>query len=83
MPTAPAPTPAAGPDTTPTMCLLHADFHVMDAACWGVTFDWYFAHQHLSQQAARDQYLAEVERAMLDALVQRLRLPNLGGDLDG
>jgi hypothetical protein len=51
------------------MCLKHADFHVMAGPCWSVTFDWYFAHSHLPQTEARQRYQAEVERAMLDALV--------------
>lgn len=74
-------TPAA-PDVTiqtvtPTMCLKHADFHIMEGGCWSVTFDWYFTHSHLPETEARQLYQAEVERAMLDHLVRRLMLPHL------
>jgi hypothetical protein len=51
------------------MCLLHGDYHPMDGACWTATAHWYFGHQHLDDREARDFYLAEVERAMLDHLV--------------
>ena len=77
MPTTTEPPAAADPPTTPTMCLKHADFHVMAGGCWSVTFDWYFAHSHLPEPAARQLYQAEVERAMLDALVQEHLLPNV------
>jgi hypothetical protein len=56
----------------PSMCLLHGDFHVMDGDCWGATFDWQVAHPHLESQAARDAYLAGVERQMLNNLVRNL-----------
>jgi len=62
---------AEQPTTLPTMCLLHADFHRMDSTCWGVTLAWFFAHAELPEAEARDRYQAEVERAMLDALVQQ------------
>jgi len=57
------------------MCLLHADVHVMDADCWAHTVDWYFAHEHLDQAAARDDYQAAVERKMLDQIVQQPARP--------
>ncbi|MCX4911895.1 hypothetical protein [Streptomyces sp. NBC_00878] len=66
MPATTEPPTPAGPKTVPTMCLLHADFHVMAGGCWSVTFDWFFAHQHLPETAARELYQAEVEQAMLD-----------------
>lgn len=81
-PTAPAPElPAVDPDTIPGMCLLHADFHPMDPACWEATVDWYFDHQHIPETEQRHVYAAEVERGMLDALVAELRLPNLSREL--
>jgi hypothetical protein len=61
-------TPAT--DTQPTMCLLHGDFHTMGQDCWAAALDWQFAHPHLEGQQARDAYLAEVERQMLDNLVR-------------
>lgn len=60
-------------DTQPTMCLLHGDFHVMGQACWSTTMDWYFTHDHIEGQEARDAYLAAVERKMLDHLMEALR----------
>ncbi|MEU5043235.1 hypothetical protein [Streptomyces griseorubiginosus] len=59
------------PTTLPTMCLLHADFHVMDSTCWGVTLDWFFTHADLPEPEARALYQAEVERAMLDAYIRK------------
>jgi hypothetical protein len=52
------------------MCLLHGDFHAMSQDCWGVTLDWQFERPHLEGQAARDAYLAAVERQMLDHLIR-------------
>jgi hypothetical protein len=73
--TIPAPPPAAPAAlaSQPTMCLLHGDFHAMAQVCWSATFDWQFAHPHLEGQAARDAYLAAVERQMLDNLARDLR----------
>ncbi|MFG2970874.1 hypothetical protein ACGFZS_47160 [Streptomyces sp. NPDC048288] len=66
MTTAPAPTTLG----TPTMCLLHGDYHVMGQDCWATTLDWQFAHTDLEGPEARDAYLCEVERKMLDNLVR-------------
>ncbi|MEU9703075.1 hypothetical protein [Streptomyces sp. NPDC047981] len=55
----------------PAACLLHADYHPMTSECWGATVDWYFTHDHLDQAAARDAYLAAVEREMLDRHARR------------
>lgn len=63
--------PQTATATQPTMCLKHADFHVMGQDCWSTTLDWYFTHQTMNEQADRDAYLAEVERAMLDAHIQQ------------
>ncbi|WP_157874562.1 hypothetical protein [Streptomyces sp. AcH 505] len=54
----------------PTTCLLHADVHLMGAACWDTTLDWYFTHQHVHPDEARDAYQAEAERRMLDHLIK-------------
>ena len=51
-----------------TACLLHADFHAMESACWDTTLDWYFEHQGQSPAAQRAGYMAAVERRMLDLL---------------
>jgi hypothetical protein len=59
--------------TQPTMCLLHGDFHVMEQACWSTALDWQFAHTHLEGDAARDAYLTEVERQMLNNLIRSSR----------
>ena len=56
--------------TQPTVCLLHADVHVMEADCWGATLDWYLAHADLDHAEARDDYQAAVERKMLDQIAQ-------------
>lgn len=77
MPSAPAPPAAPSPDDVPGMCLLHADFHPMDPGCWSACVDWYFDHQHIPEAAQRDAYAGEVERAMLDELVKKCRLPNV------
>lgn len=66
MATPTSPSTVTVPAVEPTMCLLHADFHVMAGGCWSVTFDWFFAHSHLAEPAARELYQAEVEQAMLD-----------------
>lgn len=58
--------------TQPTMFLRHGDFHLMNADCWGDTFDWYLAHPHLKDREARDAYLTAVERQMLDNLMRSL-----------
>ena len=63
----------APPNTQPTMCLLHGDFHAMSQDCWGATMDWYMDHQHLGEQDSRDAYLAAVERKMLDDLLPKRR----------
>ncbi|WP_329126214.1 hypothetical protein [Streptomyces sp. NBC_01353] len=55
---------------TPAACILHGDFHPMTSECWGATLDWYLAHEHLGQAAARDAYMAAVERKMLDQHVR-------------
>ncbi|MFB7867410.1 hypothetical protein [Streptomyces sp. NPDC056069] len=60
---------------TPGACLLHADFHPMTSECWGVTLDWYVAHDHLADTQARAQYQAAVERQMLD---RHVRAPDRG-----
>lgn len=52
----------------PTVCLLHADVHVMSQECWGTTVDWYADHQHLDATSRRNAYQAEAERAMLTEL---------------
>lgn len=55
------------PTTPPiTACLLHADFHTMNATCWDATTDWYFEHQEQSPEVQRAGYMAAVERRMLD-----------------
>lgn len=54
-----------------TACLLHADYHVMDRACWDVTMDWFFEHQELSPAAQRAAYQGAVERRILDGLRTR------------
>lgn len=55
---------------TPTVCLLHADVHVMGQDCWAHTVDWYFTHEHLNQQEAKDAYQAAAERKMLDQIAR-------------
>lgn len=60
-------------DTQPTMCLLHGDFHVMEQACWSLTMDFYFDHQGVPEQEARNLYLTAVERKMLDSLLPAVR----------
>lgn len=57
---------ASSTTTQPTMCLLHADVHVMTGACWETTLDWYLAHAGMNQDEARAAYQAEAERRMLD-----------------
>ncbi|MGW6569716.1 hypothetical protein [Streptomyces sp. NPDC054975] len=59
----------------PAACILHGDFHPMASECWGATVDWYFAHDHLDQMAARDAYQAAVERQMLDRHARENRRP--------
>jgi hypothetical protein len=56
------------PDTPLTACLLHADIHAMDRACWDVTLGWYMAHQEQPPAEQRAGYQAAVERRMLDAI---------------
>ncbi|MFD9004479.1 hypothetical protein ACFV0T_26560 [Streptomyces sp. NPDC059582] len=74
MATPAGPAQPAHPGSAPTMCLLHGDFHVMDQICWGTTLDFHFQHQgDMTQQEARDCYLAAVERKMLDNLLPALR----------
>lgn len=51
-----------------TACLLHADYHVMDSACWDCAMDWYFEHQEQPPDAQRAGYMAAVERRILDGL---------------
>lgn len=55
---------------SPTACLLHGDFHVMDRECWEVTTDWYFDHQHIPSAEQHDDYMAAVERKILDAFTR-------------
>ncbi|MFF8610825.1 hypothetical protein ACF06X_33505 [Streptomyces sp. NPDC015346] len=57
----------------PTVCLLHADVHYMTSTCWGVTIDWYLAHDHLEESEARAAYQAAVEREMLDRIARQHR----------
>lgn len=80
MPTTTEPPTAVETPAGPTMCLLHADFHVMAGKCWSVTFDWFFAHQHLPEPAARELYQGEVEQAMLDQHIREHRAATAGGD---
>ncbi len=70
--TPPAAEPQAG---THSMCLLHGDFHAMDSDCWGVTLDWWLAHEDIPEPARRDAYLMEVEQAMLDKHIRHHRPP--------
>lgn len=49
----------------PTVCLLHADVHVMRQECWSTTIDWHIAHQQLDDTERRNAYMAEAERLML------------------
>lgn len=72
MPTEVTTEAALAPSAQPTACLLHADVHVMGQACWSTTLDWYFTHDHLEGQEARDAYQAAVERKMLDQLAPDL-----------
>lgn len=81
MPTAPTAPSAPDPDAVPGMCLLHADFHPMGSDCWSACVDWYFDHQNIPQARQPDAYAGEVERAMLDALVKKYRLPNVSRSL--
>jgi len=62
---APRPSPASA-TVVHGMCLLHADYHPMDGRCWKAIADFFFAHAELTEQQARELYLLEVERAMLD-----------------
>jgi hypothetical protein len=73
MPLSP-PTPA--PDNAippPGMCILHADFHPVRGECWVACLDWDLEHPHLSDDERRHLYQADVERAILDALIRTLR----------
>lgn len=49
-----------------TACLLHADYHVMDRACWDTTTEFFFAHQEMPTHAQRAAYQGAVERRILD-----------------
>jgi hypothetical protein len=51
-----------------TACLLHGDYHVMDAECWGAVLDWQDRHQHLSERQRRNAYQAAVEKRALAAI---------------
>lgn len=51
-----------------TACLLHANFHVMDPACWTQTLLWMGAHEGMPEADRRAAYQAAVERAMLAAV---------------
>lgn len=68
---------ATAPTTQPAgvhgMCLLHADYHPMDGDCWAATASFYFDHDHLTEQQARDLYALTVEQAMLDAHIRQHR----------
>jgi hypothetical protein len=59
-----------------TACLLHADYHAMDADCWDVTTGWYFDHQDEPTRQQRNAYQAAVERRILDGL--RPTVPAVG-----
>lgn len=80
MPTEVTTEAAPAPCAKPTACLLHADFHVMGQDCWGVTLDWYFTHDHVTGQEARDAYQAAVERRMLDQLTREHNTPTSGAE---
>jgi hypothetical protein len=66
-----APAPPATPTRVHGMCLLHADYHPMAADCWETTVEFYFAHDGLPEQEARDCYQAAVEAAILDQHIRR------------
>jgi hypothetical protein len=53
----------------------------MAADCWSACVDWYFDHQDIPEAGRVNLYAGEVERAMLDALVRKHRLPNLSRGL--
>lgn len=54
--------------TDPTVCLLHADIHVMGPECWNTTTQWWFDHQDMPETERRDAYQTAAERRMLNAL---------------
>lgn len=51
-----------------TACLLHGDYHRMEADCWGAVLDWQERHHHLPEPQRRDAYQAAVERRALAAI---------------
>lgn len=50
------------------MCILHADFHQMEAECWAAVVEWYF-RDGVIEPGYRDRYQAAVEREMLHQVV--------------
>lgn len=76
-PLAPAPTT---PDTrVHGMCLHHADYHPMRAACWTAAADYYLEHPDIPEAEARARYQHAVEQAMLDQHIRQ----HLGTDPAG
>lgn len=57
-------------------CLLHGDYHSMQADCWKTTvgfwLQWQADEPGITHEVLKNQYDNEVERKMLDNLIKEL-----------
>ena len=57
-------------------CLLHGDYHLMRSGCWNTVVEfwmkWHVDVKDVSDQEIKVRYDSEVERKMLDNLIEEL-----------
>ena len=67
-------TPTVDDNPRPMTCLLHGEFHVMSTDCWNKTLEFWFEWEGVDTPSElKNRYDQEVERKMLNDLIERLQ----------